>query len=70
MKNTDIQKISEVLSDVEMNQIEGGWRLFGWGAKHKNQTMVSLEGEAATGEYGRYYIFGIGGEWGFRQTDT
>ena len=71
MKKIKFEDIKDVLTDEEMGDLTGGWpKLFGWRKKYDKQTMASVNGTAATGEYGSYVVFGITIFEGFRQTDT
>jgi hypothetical protein len=59
------------LSRQDLNEIRGGWKLFGKDKKYDNQTMgsVGASGRASTGWVGETYFFGIQTSSGWHETD-
>ncbi|MCG8411786.1 MAG: bacteriocin [Bacteroidales bacterium] len=63
------KKDLEPLSKKEMNNVTGGWRLFGWDYKYENQKMATGNGSTdPTGSFGSYYVFGIERKTGLNVT--
>jgi hypothetical protein len=60
----------ERLTSEELEHVNGGWKLFGWEAIYKNQTMASVCGTSATGEHGKKWIAGVCVFEGFMESDS